>query len=249
MGENKIDIPRLIAQLDALNASGQERAAELFLEDKLEKSRRTDDWSGELTVLSELLGQYRRSGSREKGLAAADSAVSMVRAHHLEKTVSGATVLLNAATTLKCFGQAERSIELFEEVNAVYSAKLDPFDYRMAGLYNNMALSYGDMGMADEAERFFRQALEVLARCPQGENDAAVTYCNLAELYDKHDPEDAGIESCMEKAWECLNAPSLPRDGYYAFTASKCAPCFDYFGFFMYAGELRKRAGEIYGTA
>ena len=88
--------------------------------------------------------------------------------------------------------------------------------------------------------------MQAIARCPHPENELAVTLCNLAELYDKQDPEDPRITDCMERAWENLNAEGLPRDGYHAFTASKCIPSFDYFGFFLYAEELRERVKEIY---
>ena len=72
------------------------------------------------------------------------------------------------------------------------------------------------------------------------------SWCNLAELFDAQDPEDPRIDGCLEKAWENLNAPELPHDGYHAFTISKCAPTFDRFGYFLYAGELKKRAEAIY---
>jgi len=65
-------------------------------------------------------------------------------------------------------------------------------------------------------------------------------------MYGRRDLEDERIGDCLEKAWECLNAPGLRRDGYHAFTISKCAPTFDYFGYFLYANELRKRSEAIY---
>ena len=88
-----------------------------------------------------------------------------------------------------------------------------------------------------------------LADRTSAQNDIAATWCNLAELYEKTDPEDARIDSSLENAWENLNDPSLPRDGYHAFTISKCAPTFDHFGYFLYAAELKKRAKEIYERA
>ena len=50
----------------------------------------------------------------------------------------------------------------------------------------------------------------------------------------------------MERAWDYLNAPGLPRNGYHAFTISKCGPSFDYFGYFLYSKELKERAERIY---
>ena len=63
----------------------------------------------------------------------------------------------------------------------------------------------------------------------------------LSEL--SQDPEDERCTTCMEKAWEHLNAPTLKRDGYHALTVRKCLSCFDRFGYFLYAKELRERIG------
>ena len=235
-----------IARLDALYTAGDEQAAGALLERSREEARAMGDWRGELSMLSEMLGHYRRGMEAEKGLRAVEDALALIRGHRLGSTVSGATVLLNAATTMKCFGQAAASLPVFQHVARVYGEHLASEDYRLGGLYNNMALSYADVGDFANAERHFQMALRVIARCPHPENELAVTWCNLAELYDKQDAEDPRCADCMERAWDCLNAPELPRDGYHAFTLSKCIPSFDYFGFFLYAEELRVRVKEIY---
>ena len=241
-----IPVRERIARLDALYNAGREEEGGELLERSRAEARELGDWRGELSMLSELMGHYRRSMDEQKGLQAVADGLAIVRERHLGSTVSGATVMLNAATTMKCFGRAEESLPVFRHVARVYADNLAPEDYRFAGLYNNMALSYADVGDAANAERHFRLAMQVISRCPNPENELAVTLCNLAELYDKQDPEDARIADCMEQAWEVLNAPSLPRDGYHAFTVSKCIPSFDYFGFFLYAEELRQRMKEIY---
>jgi len=241
-----LPVQDIIRELDALYAKGREAEAERFLEGWQKKAKDCGDWRAELSLTSELLGQYRRSGHREKGIAAADYALVLIRQHRMGETVSGATVMLNAATTLKCFGEAARSIPVFCHVCRVYAAKLDPGDYRFAGLYNNMALSYSDVENYEQAERYFRLALKTVEGCENPGNDMAVTYCNMAEMYDKQNHEDRRIGDCMERAWQLLNDPALPWDGYHAFTISKCAPSFSYFGYFLYAMELRERAERIY---
>ena len=235
-----------IAKLDALYNAGKEAEAGQLLVRSRDEARTLGDWRGELSMLSEMMGYYRRGMEEEKGLRAVADGMALIRAHGLGSTVSGATVLLNAATTMKCFGRAAESLPVFRHVARVYADNLAPEDYRFAGLYNNMALSYADVGDYANAERHFRLALQVIARCVKPENETAVTLCNLAELYDKQNPEDERIGECMEQAWENLNAPNLARDGYHAFTVSKCLPSFDYFGYFLYAEELRERVRAIY---
>ena len=244
-----IDVPAVIEKLDSLYNAGREKEALVLLEQTRDEARARVDWRGELSMLSELLGYHRRDGDREKAMAAVNGSLDLIRLHRMGATVSGATVLLNAATTLKCFGRAKESIPIFEHVARVYGDNLDPTDYRFAGLYNNMGLSYEDEEDYLQAERCFRLALQVIAHSRNPQNELAVTCCNLAELYDRQDPEDPRIGEYMEKAWDYLNDPALPRNGYHAFTISKCASSFDYFGYFLYSRELKERAEKIYAGA
>ncbi|MCR5576523.1 MAG: tetratricopeptide repeat protein [Oscillospiraceae bacterium] len=241
-----VDVPAAVRALDALYNAGREDEAEGFLEDLLQKARAAGDWRAELSLLSELLGQYRRSMHEDKGLRAVSDALALIRAHRMGQTVSAATVMLNAATTLKCFGRAEESIPIFTHAARVYADHLDPGDYRFAGLYNNMALSYDDLDDVEAAERYFRLALKIIEKTERPGNDCAVTWCNLAELYGKRDADDPRVEQCLDRAWECLTDPSLPLDGYHAFTLSKCIPTFDHYGYFLYAKRLRERMASIH---
>lgn len=241
----RMNVPNMIRQLDQLIHAGRAVKAQHFLEQRRTEAAAMGDWRAELSILSELMGQYRFGNRREQAFDAVRDGMELIRVHHLGSTVSGATVMLNAATTLKVFGRAEESVPIFEHVSRVYAEHLDPADYRFGGLYNNMAQSYAELGAFDKAERCYRMALEVLRRCGKQDNDAAVTCCSLAELYDRQDPEDLRVGEWMERAWEYLNAPGLAHDGYHALTLNKCIPCFDYFGYFLYVRELRERLAAI----
>ena len=125
---------------------------------------------------------------------------------------------------------ADRSIPMFIQVCRVYASTLDPLDYRFGGLYNNMALSYADIGELETAEGYFKKALAVVACCDNPQNELAVTYCNLAELYERMGCAEK-VASALDAALENLRSPTLPHDGYYDFTVSKCLPTFEHFGY------------------
>jgi len=243
--EKTVDIPRIIAELDGIYARGEEQKALAHLELWRDRARECGDWRGELALQSELMGYHRRDNDREGAFAAIDRGLELIREHRMAQTVSGATVQLNAATTMKAFGLAAESLELFREVLRVYSNRLDAADYRFGGLYNNMALSYADTGEYETAEQFYFRALNVIKQCAQPENELAVTWCNLAELYSLLGSEEK-LEKALDTAWELLNSPKLIHDGYHAFTILKCAPTFDRFGFFVYSVKLKERAARIY---
>lgn len=244
-----IPVPELVHTLDEILERGDLEAALSHLEHWRSEARRLGDWRGELSLQSELMGLHRRTGNEFAAMRAVREGLSLVDAHGLGGTVSGATVMLNAATTLKAFGRASESLPIFNAVCRVYSENLDPGDYRFAGLYNNMALSYADVGDFTAAEANFLRAMDIIQCCPHAENELAVTCCNLAELYERKNPEDGRIGVMLERAWEFLNVAGLPLDGYHAFTISKCAPTFDHFGYTTYEAALRKRAEEIYERA
>ena len=245
MGE-KIKVPELLAELDRIYAAEDLAAAEALLENTLEKARKLGDWSAELSVLSEMMGFYRRNNKADKGLCAVYDGLALIREHSLENSVSGATVMLNAATTLKAFGKAAEGIPVFKSAERTFCDKLDPNDYRFAGLYNNMALSYVDVDDLISAESCYLKALAILKTCKNGECEMAVTYCNMAYMYHKADPEDERINEVMQKAEKCLESDNLIKDGYYAFTASKCYSAFEYFGYFIYADKLKRISEKIY---
>lgn len=242
-----IPVPRILDKADALFDKNDYAAAGRLLENWQREAKALGDKRGELSMVSELMGFYRKINEKEKGLESVSRGIKLIDELNLRGTVSAATVYLNAATTMKAFGKAEEALPLYEETENVYLAHLAPDDARFGGLYNNYALALTDVKRFEEAERMYKKALDVMQKIEHGEADAAITYVNMAHLYEtwKEESEDL-ISACMDRARELLDTPSLPRNGYYAFVCSKCAPSFGYFGYFLDDGELKKRAEEIY---
>lgn len=248
--EGRIPVERVIEKLDKLFDKNDMAEAGRLLVYWQDEAAALKDRRGELTIVSELIGYYRKTGEREKALACVERGLVLLEELGLGDSVSGATILLNAATTLKAFGQAERAIPLYERTENIYRARLSPGDARFGGLFNNRALALHDLGRFEEAEKSFLQALEIMKGIEHGETDMAVTFVNLAHLYEDwlEEPETK-IDDCMNRALALLDTESLPRNGYYAFVCSKCAPSFGYFGYFLIDKELKKRAEELYARA
>ena len=83
--------------------------------------------------------------------------------------------------------------------------------------------------------------------------EIAVSYVNLAHLeydaaYAKGEDADERVDECLDKAWKCLDDKNIKRDGNYAYICEKCAPAYEFFGYFMQKAELEKRANDIYNS-
>ena len=243
----RVDVRKILAEADRLYGRNDPGSAEKMLEEQLLKAEELGDREGKLGILNELLGCYRKTGNKEAGLRTAQESSALVSELGMEGTVTAGTVRLNAATTMREFGQSEEAVRMYDAAARAYSATLDPGDYRFAGLYNNYAACMEACGDLRSAEEYYLRALAVISRLPDCALEEAVTCVNLACMYGDIDSEDERIEEYLMRARRLFDREDVPRDGYYAFNAMKCVDAYAHFGFFRDAKELRVRAEEIYG--
>ena len=265
---------RIIEKMDEYMAHRDYAGAERHLLYWLEEAKLGEDLRGQLMLRNELTGHYRKTGDREKSLANAEEALRLLSVLEFEGTISSGTTYVNAATACNAFGENERSLALFEKARAVYEANLRTDRALLGGLYNNMALTNAALGRYEEAMPLFEKALEAMGEVPNGGLEQAITYLNMADLLDARygmeqrekeiceyldraadlldETQPAGRQAAGQQADESREDPAKtenagPDPGYYAFVCEKCAPAFSYYGYFLTAEELERRAKEIYG--
>jgi tetratricopeptide (TPR) repeat protein len=164
-------------------------------------------------------------------------------------TISAGTTYTNAATAYHAFGEYEKAIALFEKAKPVYESSGNTRPDLLGGLYNNMALTYTALNRFPEAYALYEKAYAIMGQLEGGVLEQAITCLNMADLAEaEYGPEEGEkkIYELVDKAYDLLNDPDVKRDGYYAFVCEKCAPSFSYYGYFMAADELKKRAEAIY---
>ena len=143
------------------------------------------------------------------------------------------------------------SFDLFEKAKEIYESELEPFDSRLGGLYNNMALALVDLERYKEASELYDKAVSVMSSIEYGMLEVAITYLNMASAKEAEigllDAEET-ISHYLKKAEQILENFDK-RDGYYAFVCEKCASVFGYYGYFNYEKQLIERAKRIYEGA
>ena len=257
---------RIVEKLDEHMARRDYRSAERHLLYWLDEACAMGDKRGELMVRNELVGHFRKTGDARQAFAHADAALGLVGELGFENTISAGTTYTNAATAFSAFGENERAYELFVKATAVYEGNPGTAPHLLGGLYNNRALVCVALGRFDEADALYQRALAVMGKAEHGELEQAITYLNMADAVVTRawagagtDAQDAGtfpdaaceteVGRLLDTAFELLDAPSVPHDGYYAFVCEKCAPTFAYYGYFLADAELRNRAEAIYERA
>ncbi len=246
-----VPLQRIAQKLDEYWGARDYALAERHLLYWLEEAKLGHDERGEFMIRNELMGHYRKLGREAEAITQAEAALKLVQGME-EDSISAATCYVNAATVYHAFSRASAAMPYFEQAKAIYEKKLPATDSRLGGLYNNMALALTALRRYGEAYEYYQKALKVMAQAENGAMEQAITHLNIANAVEAEHGLEKGaekIDRCLETAQKLLDEPTLPRSGYYAFVCEKCAPTFDYYGWFFYASELKNRAEEIYERA
>ncbi len=245
----RVPTMRVISKLDECFSKNDLDGARRLLSYWESEARAIGDRRGLLEILNEQIGFFRRTNEETPALNAVNEALEIINAENIEGTVSAATIMINAATTLKAFGKVLESEPIYDSALKIYINE-GVTGFRLAALYNNMASAKAEIKKYKAAENFYIKAMDILKSENAHTPEIAVSLVNLAHLY--YDMETSGQaashtpEETMEKALDILNSPEIPRDGNYAFICSKCAPSFGFFGYFVTENELLKRTEDIY---
>ncbi len=240
---------RIIQKMNDYMSRRDYAGAERHLKYWLEEAKLGFDKRGELLIQNELVGHFRKTANKEGAFESAKEALRLLKELDFEENVSAGTTYTNIATAFNAFGENEKSIELFEKAKSVYEGNERTAPELLGGLYNNMALTFTALEKYDEAFKLYEKALEVMKEVPNGELEQAITYLNMADLKEAmlgSEKAESVVFEYLDKAQELLDTPSVKRDGYYAFVCEKCAPSFEYYGYFLVAKDLKNRAESIY---
>ena len=240
---------RIAAKLDDYMSRRDYAGVERHLRYWLEEARQGNDLRGQLMLYNELVGHYRKTGERDKAHASADAALALLEQLDYTDSLSAGTTYVNIATACNAFGEDERALELFERARAIYETSAAATPSLRGGLYNNMGLTLAALGRYDDAMALYALAMEQMGHAPNGALEQAVTCLNMSNAVEARDGMEAGetrIFELLDQAAALLDTPDIPRDGYYAYVCEKCAPTFEYYGYFLEAARLNEEAERIY---
>lgn len=203
-------------------------------------------------VQNELVGHYRKTGEKEKAHASAREALRLIRELDYGDSLSAGTAYVNIATAYYAFGEYRESMDLFGRARRIYEASPAADPALLGGLYNNMGLACAALQKYDEAAALYALAMAKMETVPGGKLEQAMTCLNLADAVTARDGmEKAEREAyaLLDRAERLMEDEEAPRNGYYAYVCEHCAPTFAYYGYFLTAEALKKRAEDIYERA
>ena len=243
----RVDLARFYLKLDQCFGRDDLPAARACIVFWEGEARRCGDDRALLSILNEAVGLYRRTRDEAAAGSAVAECLSLLDRLGLGESLSGATITVNAATTLSSFGKTEEGLALYDRAAAAFEAtgKTDTYEY--AAYLNNRAGALCSLARYDEAESCWTRAVNLLDGIGRRDAEIAISLLMLAHLSHDRDPSDGNrVAELLDLAWDRLNEPDQDKGADYAFALRKCAPSFEAFGRREEAQALRDVADEIY---
>ena len=115
-----VPINRVIAKLDSLLEKNKLDEASGLLEYWLTEAKALNDLHGELSIVNEKLGLTRKLNKKQEGLTAVARTLELIQLTNSQDNLSSGTIIVNAATTSKSFGELDKALKLYEKANEIY---------------------------------------------------------------------------------------------------------------------------------
>ena len=234
----QMDMQVVYDHLDSLYGSGQFQSAGDFLMDCLSATEETGDVTGQLLVINELLGYNRQYGNPTDNIKYFDLIPDLIYRSGFSSSLDAGITLVNMATARLAIKDTDNAIANFAEASRIYADNIPTDDSRFAALYNNMAGAYLQAGRMDMSETCYLRALRILEK-GNFRPDLAVTYVNLASLYNQVNMEDERVHTMAEKAIALLEQHKNLEDSYFCYSCRKVADPLAHLGYFKVAQEYR----------
>lgn len=156
-----------------------------LLEQTLDEAREAGDIPFELSILNEMMGYYRSTNQKEKGLTSVADGLRLIQENNLGENPVFATMWINMGTTLCHFEHVEEAETCYKNAEKIISGQPQEA-ITMASFYNNTAAIYvkrGDYKEADERYQFALKMLNKAEETPELWGDVLfnrlVTYLNI----------------------------------------------------------------------
>lgn len=205
-----------------------------------------------LTIENELIGMYRKLKYKDKAITTTNNILKLIDELDIKSNISTTIVYTNIATSYKVFEEYDKAIYYYKLSLNIYEEKgYDKNTYEYASLLNNYALVLIDIKDYDNASSNFNLAIEILSKLDQKDLEIALTYLNIATLIDTKYSivKEEEIDIYLTKAKDILDSTKVIKDSYYAYVCENAATVYEYFGYFLYAKELKERRDDIYERA
>lgn len=175
-----MNINEVLDEYDNMFGNCSANQIEEFLDKMICAATKEDDILSLITLLNEAIGFCRDIGKEEKGVYCCEQVIKLLDDLNMNNTIQYATTLINVGNAYRAFNLLEKSGECYKKALAIYDEKLDKYDRKKAGLYNNYSLLYQEKGDYKKAYELLNKAYGIIVLYKDTQIEQATTLTNMA---------------------------------------------------------------------
>lgn len=175
-----MNINEVLDEYDNMFGNCSANQIEEFLDKMICAATKEDDILSLITLLNEAIGFCRDIGKEEKGVYCCEQVIKLLDDLNMNNTIQYATTLINVGNAYRAFNLLEKSEECYKKALAIYDEKLDKYDRKKAGLYNNYSLLYQEKGDYKKAYELLNKAYGIIVLYKDTQIEQATTLTNMA---------------------------------------------------------------------
>ena len=238
-------VQQKLQHLDNLYAQNKIDEAEEFLLAETAESNLENSITVKISLNNELMGIYRNKGDALNCMKRVELQKAWMEAADQDlDPASKATLYLNIANAYQAFDMLEESYDILCDVEAQYNQILDKHDFRLASLYNNKAVVLIKLKDLDQAEVYFKMALRILRHLREAEDETAVTYQNLSNIYSAKGKYELALDMAF-KGLDLLDSIGAEVSYHSGAICNSIGIVYHRMGDYMNAHEYFNKAAEI----
>lgn len=151
-----------------------------------------------ILALNEYAGTIKYVGEYEKGLDAIEKALSLIQNKYGIDSVMYATTLLNKTEILRFANKLDDLEKNYLKVLEIYKNHKMQENYEYAGLCNNLALYYQNIGNYQKAYEYYNISLNILKTMSNHKVEYATTLSNIVEPLKNLGNKEKAHENLLE---------------------------------------------------
>lgn len=177
-----MDIQVFYEGLDACFERNDSQTTIRYLKDCLYRCQMDNDYEGIIAVSNELGSFCRALGDLEQAKTLYQQVFDCLKKLDKENTVDYATALINLGVVYVWEQNGKKAIDLFQQAKCILIGHGLGYDYRMAALYNDIAMAYKVIGQIGLAENTLKKAAHIIRQYPKCRAELATTFVNQGKL-------------------------------------------------------------------
>ncbi|KAA1242143.1 CHAT domain-containing tetratricopeptide repeat protein [Aquimarina sp. RZ0] len=145
-------------------------------------------WKRHTQSLNKIADNYYRLRDFDQVINLSNQAINICNEQLEKESLEEAKALITIGKVLRRKNKYYEALDTYKKALFIIKKQVDTSDQKLASLYNNIGVSYDQLGLVDDAQHYYSLSLDINQYLydQKKENDLSTVYLNQAVLYSRN---------------------------------------------------------------